>query len=308
MVLTDNNAKRKFKKVAVLLGGISSEREVSIRSGKAVATALAGEGYEVAEIDVNSRQINIPAGIEAVFIALHGEFGEDGEVQSLLESMEIPYTGSGPKASWLSFNKSASKKIFEKKGIPSPCYEILQKGQKRSIPLPLVVKPSLQGSSIGVHIVKKENEWMPAANDAFKYGDEILVEAFVPGRELTVGIVGHEALPAIEIVAKEGWYDYKAKYTKGYTEYIVPAVIDEEHARRCADIALQTFNAIGCSDMGRVDFRMTPEGELFVLELNNIPGFTETSLLPKAALCAGLKFGKLCATLIEMAACGNNKH
>jgi len=307
MSCVKNMNKRKFNKIAVLMGGVSAERDVSIKSGKAVAAALRKEGYDVDEIDVTSRELVIPPYIEAVFIALHGEFGEDGDVQAILENMSIPYTGSGPKASWLSFNKAASKKIFEKKNIPSPPYEILRRDARRTLPLPLVVKPLAQGSSIGVHRVMKESDWPAASEDAFKYGEEILVETFIPGKELTVGIFGDKTLPVIEIVAKDGWYDYNAKYSKGVTEYIVPANIDKELASKCADIAVQTFKALGCRDMGRIDFRMTDDGRLFVLELNNIPGFTETSLLPKAALCEGIEFGKLCSLLMEMAACGKGK-
>ena len=296
-----SGSSRRFRNVAVVMGGPSTERDVSLRSGAAVAAGLREAGYVVAEVDVKDRDVDVPGATEAVFVALHGEFGEDGEVQSVLEGKGIPYTGSGPRASWLSFNKSASKKTFDKKGIPSPVYEILCRGERRSLALPVVIKPPCQGSSIGVHRVLNEADWSAAAEDAFKYGPEIIVEAFVPGRELTVGIVGHEALPVVEIRAHDDWYDYKAKYTKGQTEYLVPAPLDEATARRCREIALRTFDALGCRDMGRVDIRMSQRGELLVLELNNIPGFTETSLLPKAAACAGIPFADLCARLMEMA-------
>jgi len=292
---------RRFQNVAVLMGGPSDERDVSLRSGAAVASGLREAGYTVAEIDVKNHDVDVPRGTEAVFVALHGEFGEDGEVQSILEGKGILYTGSGPRASWSSFNKSASKKIFSGNGIPTPAYEILRKGERRSLGLPVVIKPPCQGSSIGVHRVMKESEWAAAVTDALKYGAEMLVESFVPGRELTVGIVGREVLPVVEIRAQDDWYDYTAKYTKGRTEYLVPAPLDGAVSARCGEIALNAFDVIGCRDMGRVDIRMSPEGGLFVLELNNIPGFTATSLLPKAAACAGMAFPVLCSRLMEMA-------
>ena len=292
---------RRFKKVGVLMGGPSSEREVSLNSGRAVADALRTAGYDVAEIDLKGRELDLPKGIEAVFVALHGEFGEDGQVQALLRTLKIPYTGSGPEASLRSFDKLMSKKIFVEKGIPTPRFEILKPGQKRSLPLPVVVKPIRQGSSIGVHILFEESEWSGALNEALTYDGEVLVEAYIEGRELTVGVVGDEILPVIEIKAPDGFYNYKAKYTKGLTQYIVPAEIPPDRAAECRRLALLTFKALDCKDMGRVDFRMTPSGELFVLELNNIPGFTGTSLLPKAARAVGIEFPELCDRIISMA-------
>lgn len=283
------------------MGGPSSEREVSQNSGKAVAEALRTAGYDVAEIDLTGRQLELPEGIEAVFVALHGEFGEDGQVQELLKARNIPYTGSGPEASRRSFDKLLSKKVFVEKGIPTPQFEILKPGQKRTLPMPVVVKPVRQGSSIGVHILFEESDWAEALNDALKYDGEVLVEAFIEGRELTVGVVGDQVLPVIEIKAPDGFYNYKAKYTKGLTQYIVPALIPEDRAAECRRLAQLTFRALDCKDMGRVDFRMTAAGELFVLELNNIPGFTGTSLLPKAARAVGIEFPELCDRIICMA-------
>lgn len=290
------------KKIAVLKGGPSSEREVSLRSGSAVAQALRSCGYVVAEIDVTAAALpDLPADTDVVFVALHGDFGEDGQVQALLEARGIPYTGSDPAASRASFDKRISKRLLAKAGIPTPDYELLRGGSARSLPLPVVVKPPCQGSSIGVHRVFQEADWQPALQDALTYGEDALVEAFIAGRELTVGIVGNDALPVVEIVAPGGWYDYTAKYTPGTTEYRVPAPIPEPVASRCQDIARRTFRALGCRGLGRVDLRMAEDGGLFVLELNNIPGFTATSLLPKAAQLAGMDYPRLCDRIVKLA-------
>lgn len=290
-----------FKKVAVLMGGPSAERDVSLRSGAAVAKGLREAGYDVTEVDVHGPDFGLPTGVEAVFIALHGEFGEDGQVQAILEKKRIPYTGSGPEASRISFDKVLSKKLFDKNGIPTPEYEILRKGEKPSLSLPVVVKPACQGSSIGVHRVASANAWDAALKDSFKYGTELIVERYIQGRELTVGVVGNEALSVIEIVAPDEWYDYDAKYTKGACTYLVPANLESGTYAQCQQIALKTFRALGCRGLGRVDFRLSADGRLYVLELNNIPGFTETSLLPKAAGHAGIGFSALCDRIIRMA-------
>ncbi|MFH0908589.1 MAG: D-alanine--D-alanine ligase [bacterium] len=295
-------SKKRFHRVAVLMGGPSSEREVSIHSGRAVARALRGLGYDVEEVDVTSTALSLPKGIEAAFVALHGTFGEDGTVQQLLEEQKVPYTGSGAESSRASFDKVLSKKLFEKNGIPTPRYEILKSGQVRTLPLPVMVKPPRQGSSIGISKATTEGEWAAAFRKALEFDSEILIEAFIDGRELTVGVVGDQVLPVVEIRAPDGQYNYHAKYTKGVTEYLVPAPIDPDIARRCRQIAWQTFVALGCRGMGRVDIRLTPDGEPFVLELNNIPGFTETSLLPKAARAAGIAFPQLCEIILNLAA------
>jgi D-alanine-D-alanine ligase len=294
---------KRFNNVAVLMGGPSSEREVSLRSGKAVAKGLREAGYEVAEIDVADRNLDMPAGIEAVFVALHGEFGEDGEVQALLEQKCVPYTGSGPAASKAAFDKKVSKQIFVDNNIPTPEYELLQRGQARSLPLPVVVKPTSQGSSIGVHRVFAESEWEGALSDALKYGPEALVESYIKGKELTVGIVEDEVLPVIEIAAPDDWYNYDAKYTRGATNYIVPAPVSEDTYRACQAAALRTFQSLACRGFARVDCRVSEDGAPYVLELNSIPGFTETSLLPKAAAHAGMSFPALCDRIMSIAAC-----
>jgi D-alanine-D-alanine ligase len=296
------SGRRAFHRVAVLKGGPSSEREVSLASGAAVATGLRTAGYTVAEIDVTTREVDVPPGTEAVFIALHGAFGEDGALQELLRDKGIPYTGSGPESSRLSFDKRLSKKVFREQGVPSPPFEILRIGQGRSLSLPVVTKPPLQGSSIGIRRVFREEEWPPAMEEAARFDAEVLVEQFIEGSELTVGIVCGEVLPIIEIRAPGGYYDYGAKYTRGRTEYLVPAPIPEATARQCQDYAMQVYRAMDCAGMARVDIRLRPDGQPYVLELNSIPGFTETSLLPKAARAAGIEFPALCDRIMQSAA------
>jgi len=291
----------RFKQVAVLMGGPSDEREVSLRSGTAVARGLRAAGYTVAEVDPADGQLRLAADIEAVFVALHGAFGEDGTVQTLLQQRGLPYTGSGAAASRTAFDKRLSKCVFARQGIPSPEYEVLRAGGRRTLPLPVVVKPVRQGSSIGLHRVFAEADWAPALADAVRYNGSALVERFIDGRELTVGLVGTEALPVLEIRAPGGCYDFKAKYTPGLTDYLVPAPLAEETACACQDLARRVFAALEARDVGRVDLRLTPAGELFVLELNTIPGFTETSLLPKAARAAGLEFSELCDRIMRRA-------
>lgn len=291
----------KFKKVAVLKGGPSSERSISLKSGAAVAGGLRAAGYEVIEVDVTARSLDLPASVDAVFIALHGEFGEDGQIQEILEARRIPYTGSGPQSSRIAFDKRLSKAVFVQAGIPTAPYETLGPAGHLTLPLPIVVKPPCQGSTIGIFKVSHPDEWESAFRESLKYDGEIIAEAFIPGRELTVGVVGQTALPAVEILAPDGWYDFDAKYSKGQSRHLCPAPLEPEIANRARTIALHTFKALGCRGLGRVDFRLTESGELFVLELNNIPGFTETSLLPEAAQAAGIPFPALCRQIMEMA-------
>lgn len=292
---------RKFRNVAVLMGGPSSEREVSLKSGGAVAKGLKAAGYEVIAIDVTGRTLELPEAVDAVFVALHGEFGEDGQVQQLLEDRNIPYTGSSPAASRASFDKRLSKDLFVKAGIPTADYEIVGPRGTTSLPYPVVIKPPCQGSTIGIFKVSRAEEWAPALEQSIRYDGEVIAERFIPGRELTVGIVGDTVFPVIEILAPDGWYDFTAKYGKGRSRHLCPAPLDPALAQRAQTLAMDTFRALGCRGLGRIDFRMNPEGRLYVLELNNIPGFTETSLLPEAAQAAGIGFADLCARIMEMA-------
>lgn len=292
---------KKFSRVAVLFGGPSNEREVSRASGTAVSRALKEKGYDVVELDVPGREIFLPEGVEAVFIAMHGTFGEDGQLQEILAQKGVPYTGSGPAASRLAFDKVASKRVFERTGINCARYEVLKRGAQRTIPVPVVAKPPREGSSVGLSCVKNEADWAAAFERALAVDSEVLVEAFIEGRELTVGIVDDQVLPVVEIRPKGGVYDYEHKYTKGMTDYICPAELTEEQTKLCQTIALKTYRALGARGMGRVDIRLTPDGFPFVLELNTIPGFTETSLLPKAAKAAGISFGDLCERILNLA-------
>ena len=293
---------KKFHRVAVMYGGPSNERDVSRASGMAISKALKEKNYDVVEMDLPGREVFMPAAIEAAFIAMHGTFGEDGELQTILAKKGIPYTGSGPAASRAAFDKVVSKKIFERAGINCPRYEILKKGMKRTIGLPAVVKPPREGSSVGLTCVRDEKDWSEALKRAFEIDSEALVETFIEGRELTIGIVGDEVLPVIEIRPKGGVYDYEHKYTKGKTEYLCPAPITTEESRQCQELAWRTFEALGCRGLGRVDIRLTPDNVPFVLEMNTIPGFTETSLLPKAAKAVGIEFGDLCERILNLAA------
>lgn len=304
---------RRYKEVAVLMGGISSEREISLRSGRAIATALQQAGYTVHGVDLQTDTPEIPAGVQAVFIALHGRFGEDGGVQERLELMGVPYTGSGIDSSRVSFDKVLTRSCLIRHGIPVPEGDVLHCGRPsvsaghiadalvERFGLPLVVKPPREGSSIGVHIVREAASLEAALEDAFEYSDDVLIEQFVPGRELTVGLLDDRVLPPVEIRAAGGVYDFDAKYVTGATEYCVPAELPESVALSAQRIARQTFDALGCAGLGRVDFRLAPDGKLFVLELNSIPGFTESSLLPKAAAAAGIGFVELCEMIMENA-------
>jgi D-alanine-D-alanine ligase len=290
-----------FQNVAVLKGGFSAEREVSLESGAAIANGLRKAGYTVTEIDVTSPDFTVPAGIEAVFIALHGTFGEDGGAQTRLTKLGIPYVGADAEASRRSFDKLLTEICLRDAGVPVPESETLRRGDKRTLPLPVAVKPPRQGSSVGCSLVFKESEWAPAMEDALKYDDEILIQRFIPGREFTVGVVDGQVLPIVEIVTAAGWYDYTAKYKVDTTRYVIPAELDAGTAARMQKIAMETFEALGARGFGRVDFRMTPEGEQFVLELNTIPGFTSHSLLPKAAAAAGIEFSTLCDRIMRTA-------
>jgi D-alanine-D-alanine ligase len=290
-----------YRKVAVLMGGFSSERKVSLRSGAAIAQGLRDGGYEVTEVDITSREFTIPEGIDAVFVALHGQFGEDGEIQRRLHDMNMPYTGSGPESSRVSFDKVLTRERLEQNGIPVPRGEVLKSSNDRNIPVPLVVKPPREGSSVGCHLVFEEKKWAAAFADASQYSEDVLVEEYIPGRELTVGVVDGEVLPVVEIKTATDWYDYEAKYVTGDTEYSVPARLDDETTRKLQAIALQTFQCLEAEGFGRVDFRLSPDNKPYVLELNAIPGFTAMSLLPKAAQSAGIGFPELCCRIMQLA-------
>ncbi len=285
-----------------MMGGLSREREISLKTGKAILRALAEKGYAVIPIDVGNdiAEKLIKEKIEYAFLALHGRFGEDGTIQGMLELMKIPYTGSGVLASALAMDKIMSKKFFLCGKIPTPRFEVFRRDEikkdqpkKISLPLPVVVKPAREGSTIGISIVRREEDLSPALKEAGEYDKEILIEEFLRGKEITVGILEDIPLPIIEIVPKSGFYDYRSKYTKGETQYIVPARVGREKYLYAQEISLKAFQTLGCAGIARVDL-MTDENENpFVIDVNTMPGMTETSLLPKAANYAGISFEDL---------------
>jgi len=301
----DQNSKE--KRIGVLMGGMSRERDISLKTGKAVAKALTTKGYQVQPIDVTPRiaETLSKKKIDCAFLALHGRFGEDGTIQGMFELMRIPYTGSGVLASALALHKVMAKRIFHYEKIPTPMFDVLhmqmiKKGPPReiSLPLPVVVKPAREGSTIGISIVTKEKQWIPALKKAGQYDEEILVEEFIKGREITVGILEGLPLPIIEIAPKSGFYDFHSKYTKGETEYIIPARIPREKYLTAQDLSLKAFRALGCSGVARVDLMLDERNNPFVLEVNTMPGMTETSLLPKAANYAGIAFEELAERIL----------
>jgi len=292
----------KKKKIGVMMGGLSREREISLKTGKSILKALIEKGYTACPIDVGQdiAEILVKKKIECAFLALHGRFGEDGTIQGMLELMRIPYTGSGVLASALALHKIMAKKFFLYEKIPTPPFEVFQREEIEkdsprtiSLPLPLVVKPAREGSTIGVSIVRKEEEIVPALNEAGKYDEEILIEKFMGGSEITVGVLEDIPLPIVEIVPKSGFYDYHSKYTKGETQYIIPARIPREKYLYAQEIGLKAFKVLGCSGCARVDLMTDEEGSPFVIDVNTMPGMTEMSLLPKAAEFAGIQFGDL---------------
>lgn len=293
--------------IAVLMGGFSSEREVSLNSGRRVTEALQGLGCSVQEVDVQDECFSLPNGTDLAFIALHGTGGEDGVVQSILEKKGVLFTGSGSEASRLAFDKVESKKIFRKIGLATPkdivCYkkEFGKHSFKLPFDYPCVVKPSREGSSIGVQIVQKSDQIQSAILEAFKRDDTVLVEEFIAGRELTVGILGNRALPVVEIRPRSGWFDYHNKYTEGATDELVPAPVESAIAEQSQSQALMAHRAMNCLDLSRADFRLDEGGKTYILEVNTIPGMTATSLLPKASAAAGIPFPQLCLSLIESA-------
>lgn len=290
----------KNKKVAVLLGGPGSEREVSLRSGAAVARALRSLGAIVEEVDVKDSSFSLPSAVDLAYNMIHGTFGEDGQIQEILERRGVPYTGEGIAGSRLAFDKILSKRRFDEHGVPTGRWHVITAGELPRFDLPFVVKAPRQGSSVGVHIIKDSASLPAALEDCFRFGDDVVVEEFFPGRELTVGILGDVALPVIEIVPREGFYDYEHKYTKGASEYFVPAAIGKEATEAVQRTALSAKRALGLEIYSRVDVILASDGRLNVLEINTIPGMTETSLLPKAAAVAGLDFPSLCERIASL--------
>ena len=294
------------KKIAVLKGGPGSERAVSLATGTGVGKALRSLGAIVTEVDVENSDFALPNDIELAFIALHGTFGEDGQVQQILEDRGVPYTGEGVAESRLAFDKIPSKEKFTTHGVATPSWEIIHLGQQPSLPLPYVIKAPRQGSTVGVYIVNEASQVATALSEAAKYDNEFLVEEFIPGRELTIGVVGDLALPILEIIPKSGFYDFNDKYPflnpqgGGGAQHICPAEIPGALASRIQDLALLACVSLGLKVYSRVDVRLSERSEPFVLEINTIPGMTEASLLPEAAAVAGISYPELCRRVIEL--------
>ncbi|MGN0847311.1 MAG: D-alanine--D-alanine ligase [Kiritimatiellia bacterium] len=302
-----------FKKVAVLMGGTSNEREVSLVSGRNVAEALSTLGkFDVVPVVLDADDLGaLPADVDACYVTLHGGWGENGGVQAALDARGIPYTGPGAAASRVTMDKIETKKVLDAAGVPTAPWCVVREADAACaetdlpLPLPVVVKAPRDGSSVGVYVVKTFDQWADAVRNAVRIdrekfgGDgEALVEAFIDGREMTVGVLGHEALPVVEICAPGGWYGYEAKYHSEATRYPFPT---DDFLPEMQRLALAAFDATHCRGVTRVDFRVTPEGRMYVLELNTSPGMTGHSLVPKAAAKLGIAFPELCDRVLGFA-------
>lgn len=298
------------KKILVVMGGSSTEAEVSRRTGAAIVKALISRGFEVEPMELHPKTFSQDvqdSNCAIVFNALHGKFGEDGLIQGTLEMLGIPYTGSSVLASALTINKIAAKKFFNSVGIPTPKSKSFRRGEKIEIEFdfPVVVKAATQGSSIGVEIVESESDFQKAIDNAFKYDEEILIEEFIRGREMTVAVFGDssqaESMPIIEITTTSGRYDYASKYTKGASTHIVPAELPQDLTEKIQSIAVDAFKICGCRGVARIDFMLDENSNPFVLEINTVPGMTETSLVPDAARAMGIEFPELCEKILKLA-------
>lgn len=298
--------------VAVLMGGPSEEREVSLKSGKAVSEALKKAGYKVIEVVINGEDLHEINGVsfDVAFIAMHGRFGEDGRLAELLERRNIPYTGSGPEASRLAMDKVAAKRMFDAFGIPTPPYLVMNESltaadmdwfvRSELGGYPVVVKPVSSGSSIGVEVVDTRSGLSDAVSAALHYSPRVLVEKFIKGRELTCGILENRPLPLVEMKIARLFFDYRAKYSDPATQYIVNPEIEPRLYRLCQEAALCAHIALGARDFSRVDLILSNRTP-YILEVNTIPGLTERSLLPKAAAAIGLDFPSLCKRMVNLA-------
>ena len=289
------------KRVAVLMGGLSSEREISLKSGQAVLAGLGRRGYQAVPIDVDRslyEQLRKER-IEVAFIALHGRWGEDGVVQGLLEMMAMPYTGSGVLASALAMDKCLCKVLMESLAIPTPAYKISSSRDDCSFPLPFVIKPAREGSSVGISIVRLPSEKEAAVETAFAHGRKVLIEKYIEGREITVGIVNGNALPIVEVRPRSGVYDFTSKYTKGMTEYIVPAEIAPDAERAAKEEALEIWRRFDLAGCARIDMIVDNGSVPQVIDINTSPGMTETSLVPKAWEHLGKTFDELVEEILQ---------
>jgi D-alanine-D-alanine ligase len=288
------------------MGGPGSERDVSLATGRGISKALRSLGIEVVDVDLRDENFELQDDVDLAFIALHGTFGEDGQVQKILEDRGVAYTGEDVKGSELAFDKIRSKEKFREHGVTTPEWETVEAYRHPRMKLPIVVKPPRQGSTVGVFIVKKPEELKQAIVEAAKYDRELLIEKFVPGRELTIGILGDKALPILEIIPKGGFYDFATKYpflnpqAGASAQHICPAKVDPDKSKEIQQLALGAFRALDLEVYARVDVILSENGEPFVLEVNTIPGMTEASLLPEAAAAAGINYVDLCVRIIEL--------
>ena len=290
--------------ITVMLGGFSAEREVSLKSGAAAAKALRSLGHQVHELDPQNESWTLPQPTDVVFLALHGTYGEDGQVQERCEELGVPYTGCDAEASRVAFDKALTKRRCVEAGVPTARCLVLDSATTAwpdDWQPPVVLKPVRQGSSVGLQFVERVGDWPAALTEAFRYDSQVLMEEKIVGRETTAAILDGRALPVVEIRPKQGAYNYANKYTVGATEYFCPAPFDAATTGRIQATALSAFKAVGGRDYARVDIMVRANGELVVLEVNTLPGMTETSLLPKAAAAAGLGYAELCQRMVELA-------
>ena len=306
--------KKKSLRIGVIAGGISSEREISLLTGENIYRSLLKSGYDAIFIDLKNDFLNDLKKINLAFLALHGRYGEDGTIQGLMEIMKIPYTGSGVLGSAIAINKILTKKILKCENVLTPPYAVLDIDSKKNpagtglfigekLSYPAIVKPNCEGSTIGVNIVGSDEQLKNAIEDASKYDNRILIEKYINGRELTVSVIGKDpiALPIIEIKPSSGFYDYEAKYTKGMTEYIVPAELSRELSMHISETAVKCHKVLECSGISRVDFMLDGHNDAYAFELNTMPGMTATSLVPKAAGAAGIDFDLLVEIILDSA-------
>lgn len=299
-----------MKNIVVMLGGPSAEREISLRSGAAVAKALRSLGHHVTELDPKDGTFKLPKDCDVAFLVLHGTYGEDGQIQRQLEKLGMPYTGCNAESSRIAFDKVLTKQKCIEAGVPTAKFTVAASARApypKELSPPLVVKPVRQGSSVGLQFVERMEDWNNAITEALKFDSEVLVEEKIVGRETTVGILDGTPLPIVEVRPKAGNYDYKNKYTSGATEYFCPADFDPATTKRIQAAALGAFQAIGGRDYARVDVMVRADGSPLVLEVNTLPGMTETSLLPKAAAAMGLNYAQLCQRMVELALRRNGK-
>ncbi len=290
--------------IAVLLGGPSAEREVSLRSGAAVVTALRSLGHTVHEVDPEPGALRLPAGTQVAFLVLHGSYGEDGTVQAELEELGVPYTGCGVAASLFAFDKIVTKRRCLAAGVPTARFVVLNSASAawpEGWRPPVVLKPTRQGSSVGLQFVDRVEDFPAQLTESLRFGGEVVMEERIVGRETTVGILDGRALPIVEVRPRAGSYDYANKYTAGRTDYFCPAEFDAATTAGIQAAALGAFRAVGGRDYARVDVMVRPDGSPVVLEVNTLPGMTETSLLPKAAAAVGISFASLCERMVRLA-------